>query len=192
MDAVYRFALRLSADPVRAQDLVQETFLRAWKNREKYTPGTRARSWLFTICRNLFLRREERSRRHEDIVREQSGQAAGVSEAATGEAEPDSAVFMAVRDRDPEGEFWAGIVDERILAAIDGLPADFREVVVLCDLEGLSYAEVAEVIGIPEGTVKSRLFRGRRILRRALHQVAVEAGLLGEPAPPSPRPGGER
>lgn len=183
MDAIYRFALRLAGSPAEAQDLVQETFLRAWKNRDAYTPGTRARSWLFTICRNVFLRGEERGRRHEEIVREQSGQAAGASEAATGDGEPDHAVFMAVKDRDPEGTFWAGVVDERILAAIDGLPGDFREVVVLSDLEGLSYREVAQVAGVPEGTVKSRLFRGRQILKKELHEVALEAGLLDRESP---------
>src|SRR5690606_4453974 len=72
MDAVYRFALRLTRDDERARDLVQETYLRAWQNWDRYTPGTRAKSWLFTISRNAFLRAEERTRRHTEIVAAES------------------------------------------------------------------------------------------------------------------------
>jgi RNA polymerase sigma-70 factor, ECF subfamily len=176
MDAVYRFALRLSADPDRAEDLTQETFLRAYQNWEKYTPGTRAKSWLFTICRNLFLRKEERSRRHDEIV-------AGAADEDPRNISREATVFMEVRDRDPEGAFWSDVVDEEVLRAIDSLPDEFREAVVLSDLEELSYEEIAEIMGVPVGTVKSRLFRGRRSLQKKLYRYAVEQGILAGTSP---------
>ena len=172
MDAVYRFALRLTGDPDGAADLTQHTFLRAYQNWDRYTPGTKAKSWLFTICRNLFLRRQERSRRHDEIV------------TAVAEEDPrnifrESAVFLAVRDQDPEGAFWSEVVDEEVLRAIEGLPVRFRDAVVLSDLEGLSYAEIAEIMDVPVGTVKSRLFRGRRVLQEGLYDYAVSQGIIG-------------
>lgn len=171
MEAVHRFALRLARDPDHAADLTQETFLRAYQSWEKYTPGTRAKSWLFTICRNVFLRREERSRRHSEIVSE-------VAEEDPKRISREATVFMAVRDRDPEGAFWDRVVDEKILAEIDALPTEFREAVVLSDLEDLSYDEIARVMEVPVGTVKSRLFRGRRMLQEKLYDYAVSSGVI--------------
>jgi RNA polymerase sigma-70 factor, ECF subfamily len=184
MDAVYRFALRLSQDPDRAQDLTQETFLRAYRNREKYTRGTRVKSWLFTICRNLFLRGEERTKRHREIVSD-------VAEDDPRQMSRESTVFMATHGRDPEGRFWNQIVDAEILAAIDDLPDDFREAVVLSDLEDLSYTEIADVLDVPVGTVKSRLFRGRKLLQEALHDFAVEQGIISGSLPDEPAPSEE-
>ncbi|MEX2531855.1 MAG: sigma-70 family RNA polymerase sigma factor [Gemmatimonadota bacterium] len=174
LDAVYRFALRLARDPEQAEDLVQETFLKAYRNRTSYTPGTRARSWLFTICRNAFLRREERSRRHREIVAE------AVQEDPARQS-GEAAVFQAARERDPEGAFWSQVVDEEILRAIDELPDEFREAVVLSDLEDLSYNEIARVLSLPIGTVKSRLFRGRRILQKRLYEYALAEGIFDRP-----------
>ena len=171
MDAVYRFALRLSKNPDRAQDLTQDTFLRAYQNWEKYTPGTQAKSWLFTICRNLFLRREERKKRHDEIV-------TSVADKDPRQISREATVFMAVRDRDPEGEFWRQMVDEEVLSAIDALPGEFREAVVLSDLEDMSYQEISEITDAPVGTVKSRLFRGRRILQERLYEYATEQGIV--------------
>ena len=157
MDAVYRFALRLSGSGDEAEDLVQDTYLRAFRAWEQYAPGTRCKSWLFTICRNVFLRGRERSQRHDEILLE------------TAQDDPraisrEAPVFAASKDNDPEGEFFRSIVDNRVFAAIEELPEEYRMAVVLSDLEDLSYGEIAEVMGIPVGTVKSRLFRGRRQL----------------------------
>jgi RNA polymerase sigma-70 factor (ECF subfamily) len=171
MDAVYRFALRLTRDPERASDLTQDTFLRAFKNWEKYVSGTRVKSWLFTICRNLFLRGEDRRKRHGEIVRDiQDEDPRSISREAT--------VFLAVADRDPEGAFWDRVIDGQILKEIDALPPEFREALMLSDVEGLPYAEVAEILGVPVGTVKSRLFRGRRILQEKLYDYAVSTGIV--------------
>ncbi len=184
-DAVYRFALRLSGSPDQAEDLVQDTFLRAFRSWEQYTPGTRAKSWLFTICRNVFLRQRERRARHDEIM-EESVAREGTGSPATEVVNP---LWVDLKDRDPEGEFFHAIVDERILAAIDRLPEEYRTAVVLSDLEGLPYAEIAGLMDVPVGTVKSRLFRGRRQLQRELYDYAVSMGYIPPPAEASPAPG---
>ena len=169
LDAVYRFALRLSGSPDQAQDLVQDTFVRAFKAWDQYTPGTQCKSWLFTICRNLYLRQRERGQRHDQIVAENT-------RPETPGADVINPLWSAVADVDPEGDFFSSIVDEEVLRAIDGLPADFREVVMLSDVEGLSYQEISELVDVPVGTVKSRIFRGRRQLQKVLYDYAVEMG----------------
>ncbi len=170
LDAVYRFALRLTGSPADAEDLVQETFLRAWRSWDHYTPGTRAKSWLFTICRNAFLRQRQQDNRRTQVVQE-----AGPAE---------TPLFMPAYQEDPEGTFFNNLVDETVLHQIEQIPADFREVVLLSDLEGLSYAEIADVLDIPLGTVKSRLFRGRKLLQKQLYEYAYEAGIVHAPVPP--------
>ena len=171
LDAVYRFALRLSGSPDQAQDLVQETFLRAYRSWDQYTRGTRAKSWLFTICRNVFLRGRERVQRHDRVVAESLDGSSALPA-------PVNPLWGRVDGVDPEGEFFEAIVDDEILAAIDGLPEEYRTAVVLSDLEGLAYAEVAELLEVPVGTVKSRLFRGRRLLQKVLYDYAVEMGYI--------------
>lgn len=169
LDAVYRFALRLSGSPDRAQDLVQDTYYRAYRSWEQYTPGTRCKSWLFTICRNVFLRGRERNQRHDEILSEQAPEDPRT-------LSREAPVFAASKDSDPEGDFFRELVDDEVLEAIDELPEEYREAVVLSDLEGLPYAEVAEVLEVPVGTVKSRLFRGRRRLQEQLYDYAVSMG----------------
>jgi RNA polymerase sigma-70 factor (ECF subfamily) len=171
LDAVYRFALRLSGSPDQAEDLVQETFLRAFRSWDQYTRGTAAKSWLFTICRNVFLRRRERSQRHDRIVEENVGRDGPGPD-------PVNPVWSSAAGVDPEGGFFESIVDDRIVEAIDELPEEYRTAVVLSDLEGLPYAEIAELMDVPVGTVKSRLFRGRRQLQQVLYEYAVEMGYI--------------
>jgi len=173
LDAVYRFALRLTGSSVDAEDLVQETFLRAYRSWDQYTPGTSAKSWLFTICRNTFLRQRERERRRDEVVERAAREGDGPS--VPGGELP---LFMPAAQSDPEGELFRDMIDESILNAIERLPADFRDAVVLSDLEGLSYAEIAAVLDIPVGTVKSRLFRGRRLLQQELYSYAIEEGYI--------------
>lgn len=169
LDAVYRFALRLSAgDSDEAQDLAQETFLRAYRSWEAYTPGTNVQAWLFTICRNLFLRERERRGRRETPASRLELDVGEVAES----------VALSETPPDPAQRFFDSFIDEEVLAAVDGLPDDFREAVVLSDLEGLSYGEVAEVLNVPLGTVKSRLYRGRRLLQKQLFEYAREMGYV--------------
>ena len=164
LDAVYRFALRLTGSPADAEDLVQETFLRAYRSWDHYTPGTRAKSWLFTICRNAFLRQRQQDSRRGEVIQQAST--------------PDEPLFMPAYQDDPEGTFFSGLVDQTILDHIDRIPPEFREVIRLSDLEGMTYAEIAEVLDVPLGTVKSRLFRGRKLLQKVLYDHAREAGVI--------------
>jgi len=171
LDAVYHFALRLSRDPDEARDLAQETYLRAFRSWDRYTPGTRAKSWLFTICRNVFLRRRERGLRHDRIVAEQTPGEDGALDAI-------NPLWARLDDRDPEGEFFSSIVDEEVLRAVDALPEEYRSALVMSDLEGMSYDEIAHAMDVPVGTVKSRLFRARRRLQQTLYEYAVEMGYI--------------
>lgn len=178
LDAVYRFALRLTGSAADAEDLTQETFLRAFRAWDRFTPGTRAKSWLFTICRNTFLRQRKRESHHREILERHTP-------APTGSAVVDTSAVPFLGDPvlDPEGDFFRSFLDRTVLDAIDSLPAEFREVVTLADLEGLAYAEIAEVLELPVGTVKSRLFRGRRLLQERLRDYAADQGIIPAPAP---------
>ncbi len=178
LDAVYRFALRLTGSTSDAEDLVQETYLRAYRAWDQYTPGTRAKSWLFTICRNAYLRQRERDTRRDQLVARAAAQ-----EDDSNVPHNETPVFAGRPHYDPEGDFYRSLVDERIFEAIDSLPPEFREVVVLSDLEDLSYQEMARVLDAPLGTVKSRLFRGRKLLQERLYHLAVEAGYIRERQP---------
>jgi RNA polymerase sigma-70 factor (ECF subfamily) len=169
LDAVYRFALRLSRSADRAEDLVQETFLRAFRGWDQYTPGTRCKSWLFTICRNVFLRQWERGQRHERAVRELSDDGPG---------DVINPLWAATAGTDPEGRFFDTLVESDVLREIEALPVEYRLVVLLSDLEELSYQEIAELLDLPLGTVKSRLFRGRRRLQAGLYTYAQEMGYI--------------
>jgi RNA polymerase sigma-70 factor, ECF subfamily len=164
LDALYRVALRLTADPSLAEDLVQDTMLKAYRSWRQYRPGTNAKGWLLTILRNTFIN-DFRRRKHEPIAMDLET------------AEP-HAVYRSMQESDPEGTFFSQIVDDKVIEAVDSLPADFREVLVLSDIEGLSYGEIAETLKIPVGTVKSRLFRARHQLQARLYAHAVEMGYI--------------
>lgn len=178
LDAVYRFALRLARSPDGADDLVQETFLRAFRSWDQYTPGTRCKSWLFTICRNVFLRQRERGRRHDEILEESLSRGGGLGGTGVRIVNP---LWQATQEVDPEAGFFDAIVDDEILEAIDELPEEYRTAVVLSDLEGLTYDEIARLMDVPMGTVKSRLFRGRRRLQERLYEYAIEMGYIAAP-----------
>jgi len=164
LDAMYRVALRLTGNPADAEDLVQDTTLRAYRSWDRFTLGTNAKGWLLTILRNLFINEYRRRRRHPETVDLDT-------------IEP-FAVFEKVQEDDPQGAFFDHIVDEEVLRAVDALPEVFREAVTLSDVEGLSYEEIAKVLDVPVGTVKSRLYRGRRMLQGKLYEYAVSMGYI--------------
>jgi RNA polymerase sigma-70 factor (ECF subfamily) len=169
IDALYRVALRLSGNPADADDLVQETMLKAYRSWDQYQQGTNAKGWLITILRNSFINEYRRRTRHPETVDVDT-------------IEP-FAVFSDIQDDDPQGAFFDRIVDDEVLRAIDQLPEAFRETVVLSDVEGMSYQEIAKILGVPVGTVKSRLFRARQMLQAKLYQYAVSMGYIkGAPA----------
>jgi RNA polymerase sigma-70 factor, ECF subfamily len=164
LDALYRVALRLTGDPTQAEDLVQDTMLKAYRSWRQYRPGTNAKGWLLTILRNTFIN-DYRRRKHEPIAMDL-------------EAVEPHALYRSMQESDPEGTFFSQIVDDKVLEAVDALPPDFREVLVLSDIEGMRYGEIADALKIPVGTVKSRLFRARRQLQAELYTHAVEMGYI--------------
>jgi RNA polymerase sigma-70 factor, ECF subfamily len=164
LDTLYRVALRLTGDVAAAEDLVQDTMLKAYRSWRQYRPGTNAKGWLLTILRNTFINAYRR-RKLEPVAMDLEV------------AEP-HAVDRAIAEADPEGNFFAQIIDQKVIEAIDALPEDFREVLILSDIEGLTYGEIAEAVEAPIGTVKSRLFRARQQLQRTLYSHAVEMGYI--------------
>ena len=169
LDVLYRVALRLTGNPSDADDLVQETMLKAYRAWDQYEKGTNAKAWLLTILRHAFINEYRRKTRHPETVDLDT-------------IEP-FAVFPEVQDEDPQGAFFDRIVDDEVLRAIDQLPEAFRETLVLSDVEGMSYQEIAGILEIPVGTVKSRLFRARHLLQAKLYDYAVEMGYIkGSPA----------
>jgi RNA polymerase sigma-70 factor (ECF subfamily) len=163
LDALYSFALKLSRSRDDAEDLVSDTMLRALERWEQYRLGTNIRAWLFTILYHLFVSRKRRIDAREVLA-------------------PDDADggshFEPVGETDPEGTFYDSFIDEQVVAAIEALPDEYRSAVMLSDVQGMRYAEIASVLGVPEGTVKSRLFRGRRILQKKLRGYATDMGYI--------------
>ena len=170
LDALYQLALRLTHNRSEAEDLVQETCLRAFRSFHRFNPGTNCRAWLFTILRNAFLNRIRQAGR--DVL-------AGES------ADLESTIFQRVAETlpargHPDEEFFQTVLHGDVDRALKALPLPFREVVILADLEGLAYKEIAQVVGCPIGTVMSRLSRGRGLLRQALGRLAQEHGYVKE------------
>ena len=161
---VARFARALAGDSADADDLVQETFLRAYTAWDTYQPGTGCRSWLFTICRNIHLRTVHRSRR---VVAYDDPEA---------EAMASAGLFHYAVQRGLDGMFDRIDLRAALERCIASLPDEYRNTVVLIDLEDCSYAQAATVLEIPVGTVRSRLFRGRRMLQEKLLAFAEDAG----------------
>jgi len=163
LDALYSFALKLSRSRDDAEDLVSDTMLRALERWEQYRLGTNIRAWLFTILYHLFVSRKRRIDAREVLAPDDSD---------------GGAPFEPVGETDPEGKFYDSFIDEQVVAAIEALPDEYRSAVMLSDVQGMRYAEIASVLGVPEGTVKSRLFRGRRILQKKLRGYATDMGYI--------------
>lgn len=167
LDAVYRFAVHLTRDAADADDLVQETYARAYAHRAQYTLGTNCTAWLCTICRNVFLRQKARVEREPPV------------------ADPDleslaaAAVFIAAQGYGLDDDAFER-PDFRVALqrALQRLPNAYRSAVILVDVEDMNYADAAAVLGVPIGTLRSRLFRGRRLLQQDLLQFAVDAGIV--------------
>jgi RNA polymerase sigma-70 factor (ECF subfamily) len=165
LDACYHVAVRLTGRRSEAEDLVQETFLRAFQHFDQFDPGTNCRAWLFAILRNGFLNRVKRQGR--EILEWDD---------ASDRAERDSETVI----QSPEEEFFRTVVDADLSSALESLPFRFKEVVVLADLEECSYKEISQICGVPVGTVMSRLSRGRRLLRKALGQLSPDRRRMRE------------
>lgn len=159
LDPLYASAVRLTRNERNAEDLVQDTVMRAWRFFDKFEEGTNFRAWIFKILTNTFInsyRRNTRERALQDESERQSVEARFFSADATEQSQ------------NPEEHLLDRVMSQDVLAAIDSLSIDFRMVVILADLQEFSYKEIAEVLDIPVGTVMSRLFRGRKQLQKLL------------------------
>src|SRR5215831_19188210 len=181
LDSLYNTAYRMTRSAEDAEDLVQETFFKAYKYYDKFEEGTNLKAWLFKILKNTFINNYRKKK-----------------------LEPRSVDFAEIEDSferivrrdnndqpsDPESEFFTGVLDDDVKKALDSLPYDYRMVVVLADLEDFSYKEIAEILDCPVGTVMSRLYRGRKLLEKALLKYARQHGYIrgGQPNKMRTRP----
>jgi len=178
LDALYRTGLRMTRSEADAEDLVQETFIRAFRFRDQFTPGTNLKAWLFRILTNTFINQYRRK-----AVRPQSTELDDVDESILYRHMRD--VAPASESPDPETLIVDNTVSSEVKEALEELPEKFRTTVLL-DVEGFSYKEIAETLDIPIGTVMSRLHRGRKFLQKRLYDLAKERGIAAVRTMPRP------
>ena len=167
MDILYNYALRMTSDPDDAHDLVQETYLKAYRFWDKYEKGTNIRAWLFRIMKNSYINRYRKETKEPDTVDYEDIQNFY-----------NSIRYESADPNDLQEKIFGGLLEDDVVRAIESLPEDFRTVVILCDIEGLSYEEISEFVDCPIGTVRSRLHRGRKMLRARLFEYAKKRGYV--------------
>lgn len=180
-DALYGAAYRLTRNPRDAEDLVQDSLLRAYRFWDSFEQDSNCKAWLLRIVTNTFINEYQRKKRSREVL-----------DAATAEQDTTDGVLIhadANQRQNPERTLLDRSVSDDVQRALESLPEDFRTAVVLCDVQGLSYKEIAEIMQTPVGTVMSRLFRGRKLLAAALREFALAEGyvrsdakLAGKPA----------
>jgi len=161
MDAIYSAALRMAKDETEAEDLVQDTYLRAYRFFDRFRPGTSVKAWLFKILKNTFInnfKKQAKTPEHVNFDRLKQSE------------------DELTNPNDPEEELLYRFFSDEFTRAIDALPEEFRLVIFLSDVQGFSYKEIAKIVGCPIGTVMSRLHRGRKLLRKSLRKYARELG----------------
>ncbi|WP_236975376.1 sigma-70 family RNA polymerase sigma factor [Membranihabitans maritimus] len=165
IDSLHTFAYHLAFNDDDAKDLVQETFLKAYKALDSYEPGTNAKAWLFKILKNAYINQyRKRARRptkvdYEDYIGYQDRE------------DQASIDFMDLRE-----EIFDNLIGDEVTSAVNSLPVDFRAVILLCDIEGFTYEEISKIIDVPIGTVRSRLHRARNMLKEKLSNYAKSLG----------------
>ncbi len=167
---LYSAALRMTRNPADAEDVVQETFLKAYRAYGSFQAGTNLKAWLYRILTNTYINRYRKAQRRPSEVElgelqdlylfKRLGEQSGASESA-------------------EAEVLESFVDTDVIQALESLPDNFRVPVLLADVEGFAYKEIAEMLDIPIGTVMSRLHRGRKALQKKLWHLAEERGITG-------------
>lgn len=171
MSPLYSAALRMTRNPADAEDLVQETYLKAYRAYDSFRAGTNLKAWLYRILTNTFINSYRSKRRHPEETELEEVEdfylfrrLGGLEAAAAG--------------RSAEDVVLESITDDAVKQALESLPESFRMAVLLADVEGFSYKEIAEIMDVPIGTVMSRLHRGRRALEKALHDYGMANGLV--------------
>jgi RNA polymerase sigma-70 factor (ECF subfamily) len=170
MPSLYAAALRMTRNPADAEDLVQEAMLRAYRSFNQFEPGTNIKAWLFRILTNAYINTYRKKQREPQKIPQENIEEFDLYQ----ELKNHDPQFSAT----PETIVLDRLLDSDILEAIDDLPEQFRMAVVLSDLEGFTYAEMAEIMEVPLGTVMSRLHRGRKALQKALFDLAHEKGIV--------------
>lgn len=173
MPTLYASALRLTRSPSDAEDLVQDTMLKAFRFHESFEAGTNIRAWLLRIQTNTFINRYRRRTRERTVLE-------GSESQPVGEGVMSRATLEALSR--PEDLAQRSLLSEEIQRALDGLPEEHRAIILLADVEGLAYKEIAEILGCPIGTVMSRLHRARKAMQGSLHNQAVALGLVAPSA----------
>lgn len=165
IDALYTFAYHLTYNEEDANDLVQETYLKAYRFIDSYNEGTNAKAWLFRILKNAFINQYRKKSKqptrvdYEEIINYHD------------EEDTNYTSYLDLRE-----EMFQGMMGDEVTTAINSLPVDFRVVILLCDIEGFTYEEIAKIIDIPIGTVRSRLHRARNMLKDQLKVYAQSLG----------------
>lgn len=167
MDALYNFALRMTGDSDEADDLVQETFLKAFRFFDKFEKGTNAKAWLFRIMKNSYINDYRKQTREPDKVDYEDIQNFYETIKAT-----------EIKSQHYEEDAFSKLLDDDVSKAITNLPEDFRTVIILSDIEGFTYEEIADFVDCPVGTVRSRLHRARKMLYTNLYGYAKDKGYI--------------
>ena len=167
MDTLYNFALRTTGNVDDAHDLLQETYMKAFRFWDKYEKGTNVRAWLFRIMKNSYINRYRKEIREPGMV----------------DYDDVENFYDSIRDEstntnDMQQQMYNGMLSDEVIQALQSLPEDFRTVVILSDIESLTYEEIAEFLNCPVGTVRSRLHRGRKMLQDMLKEYAQKIGVL--------------
>jgi RNA polymerase sigma-70 factor, ECF subfamily len=168
-DILFNFALRTTGDKDDAHDLLQETFMKAFRFWDKYEKGTNIRAWLLRIMKNSYINRYRKETREPGMV----------------DYDDVENFYDLIRDdstdsNDLQKRMYSNMLSDEVIEALQSLPEDFRTVVILCDIEELTYDEISEFLNCPIGTVRSRLHRGRKMLEEKLHDYAKNRGILTE------------
>lgn len=166
-DILYNYGLRLTGNPDDARDLLQETFLKAYRFWNKFEQGTNLRAWLFRIMKNTYINQYRKDVKEPDKV----------------EYDEIEKYYDLIRaessdSTDLQEKIFNQLLDDDVTKALESLPEEFRTVIILCDIEGLTYEEIADFLQVPIGTVRSRLHRGRKILHTKLYRYAKERGFI--------------
>jgi RNA polymerase sigma-70 factor, ECF subfamily len=176
LESMYAVARRLTRDPHTAEDLVHDAAIKALKARGQFEPGTNLRAWMLRILTNTFINSYRRGG-----LERTTFEGAHDGEDPVADGWLSAATMRSMRE--PEEEALRPVLRAELTRAIDELPEDFRVAIVLCDVEELSYKEIADSMGTPIGTVMSRIHRGRKMLQERLYKHAVAAGIISEKKP---------